>query len=84
MTIKKTKVPMSNVTLLNAKCLTPAMVMEKVTEQLDGVTEVFIVTNNVEGGFSLFASGDLSKLAEASLYMSHYASLKARGEIDTE
>lgn len=75
---------MGTVTPLNAKSLTPEMVIDIIKENLDGVKDVYIVTNNIEGGFSLYASGDLEKLAEAALYLNHYATLKARDEIDTD
>ncbi len=74
-------VKMSNVKPMNAKALTPTMVLEKCLE-VENVKHAYIVLIHEDGTHDLRASGDLSMMASACLYMSHYATENARGNIE--
>lgn len=47
--------------------ITPQLVLEKVAEDLEEIEDIFIVTFNKTDGHTVYASGNLGKLALASV-----------------
>ena len=74
---------MGDVVNLNSKALTPRQVLENALKETD-LTHAYIVLVHADGTFDLRASGDLSQMPGASLYMQDYAVAFVRGEIEGE
>lgn len=71
---------MGEVVNISAKAVTPKQAIEKALET-DDLSHAYIVVVK-DGKLTLFGSGDLSMLPAASLYLQHYATKYARGEIE--
>lgn len=71
---------MGEVVNISAKAITAKQVIETALET-EGLSHAYIVVVK-DGELTLFGSGDLSMLPAASLYLQHYATKYARGEID--
>lgn len=71
---------MNNVVNISAKAVTPRQVIETALE-LEDLSHAYVVVVR-DGELTLFGSGDLSMLPAASIYMQHFATKYARGEIE--
>lgn len=70
-----------NVVPLTAACLTPAMVLETVTEDIPILQDVFICGIDVDGQPVLYASGDLKQLPLAVLALQGLAISLINGDM---
>ena len=63
----------SNIIPFNESCVTVQNVLDAVTARAD-ISEIYIVTKNLDGKFGMYGSGDLSDISAAALYFLKNAS----------
>lgn len=64
---------MGKVTNLNAAAVTPAQVIDGVTNELDQIKDVYVVAINHDGTHTMWGSGKLDTIERASLILSYRA-----------